>query len=351
MVNRSSTPVGQRTYHTRRLDLYLYVDALRLWKSRLRFPLDRARLLRVTPNEDSGTPCHENRAFHTAVEAQIAMWDKLKGAWTKFSAENGSIMAAALSFYGFMTVLPALLLAVAVLGYVVGSSQSAFDTVSSLFGRITPGTNPMITSILRGLVKTRGGITAVGIVTLVWSSSQIFTTMQQAFNDVWEVGKQPGFIYTVVKAIVLLIGIGILFLLSVGSTSIVSYSLSPSVMSSAAAVLTAIGSIIVALIFDIALFTLLYRFVPNARVSWRSALIAGLLAGLVWEGAKQIFRVYLAHFGNYNSLYGSLGGIIILILWIYYSSVILLYFAELAYVDEYGVVDKHEEAERMQKSP
>lgn len=282
------------------------------------------------------------------------MWNKLKVAWENFSAENGNLKAAALSFYGFTTVLPLLLLAVTILAFVVGSSQRAFTTVSGFFSTLAPTSSAMIRSVLGGIVRARGTIALFSILALVWTSSQIFVVMQQLFNAIWEVKRKPGFIHREVKAIALLIGLGALFVLSVAATSVVSYLSSSALLgrtlSGAGAVASVVGSLLVASIFDVALFTLIYRFVPDTRTSWRAALFGGIIGGIAWEVTKQAYRVYLQHFNHYDALYGSLGGVIILVLWIYYSSMILVFGAELAYADETVGMERHEEAEPVRKS-
>jgi len=72
------------------------------------------------------------------------------------------------------------------------------------------------------------------------------------------------------------------------------------------------------------MFVLIYRYLPNARVTWRAALFGGVITGLLWEIFKKGFAVYLAHFGNFNKAYGALGGVFLLITWISYSCLVLL---------------------------
>jgi len=80
-------------------------------------------------------------------------------------------------------------------------------------------------------------------------------------------------------------------------------------------------------------FTVVYGIVPNIPIPWRTAAIAGATAGLLWEVAKRLYTSYLlAHGAAYDQLYGPIGSIIGLVIWIYYSSVILVLGAELASV-------------------
>jgi len=79
-------------------------------------------------------------------------------------------------------------------------------------------------------------------------------------------------------------------------------------------------------------FVLCYLILPDRRIGWRPALIGGVAAGMLWELAKQGFAFYVANFVDYNSIYGSLGGLVILVMWVYLSAVMLLLGAEVASV-------------------
>ena len=85
---------------------------------------------------------------------------------------------------------------------------------------------------------------------------------------------------------------------------------------------------------SILMFGLVYRIVPNCPVSWRNALLGGFFAGAAWEAAKYLFALYAAHYANYNKVYGSLGAIVSLMFWAYYSATILLLGAEIAAKEE-----------------
>lgn len=269
----------------------------------------------------------------------LGAWDVIKGTAKKFGAENGTLIAAAISFYAILSLLPLLLLAVSVLGYVVGSSDKAFSTVSSMVGQFAPSSG-YVTDVLKGLVQQRGTIGLLGLVALLWTGSQYFMTLQTAMDDVYEVSDKPGFIKGRLKAIALVIGFGILFALSLVSGSAVRFG--------GSWVIGLLGGLI-GLIVSVLMFAMVYKFVPDASVSWKSALLGGVFAAIVWTIAKELYVLYLTYIAHFNKLYGSLGSIIVLIIWIYYSSMILVFGAEMAYVNDHGPQDQPEEAERMDR--
>ncbi len=262
----------------------------------------------------------------------------LKGTIKRFGAKNGSMIAAAISFYGILSVFPLLLLGVAVLAFVIGASDRAFDAVIRFFNSFMP-TSTFVIDTLRGLVNSRGAIGIMGIVGLLWTGSQLFVTMQNALNNVWEVVSESGYIKTRIKAILMVIVFGLFLLLSMGSSAAVSWlqsGLSDGALSGVTSVLLSILAIVLGLVFAVAMFVVLYEYLPDSDVHWRSAVIGALFAGIAWTIAKELYRIYVTYYADFNKLYGSLGGVVLLILWIYYSSVILILGAELAYANQHG---------------
>jgi membrane protein len=80
------------------------------------------------------------------------------------------------------------------------------------------------------------------------------------------------------------------------------------------------------------MFSVIYRYLPSpsANVTWKAAGIAGGIVALLWEAAKQAFAFYTSKYANYDKVYGTLGGVVGLVFWIYYTSMILLLGAEIA---------------------
>lgn len=259
----------------------------------------------------------------------------IKGTVKKFGTENGSLIAAAISFYATLSLLPLLLLAVSVVGYLLGSSERAFSTVTNLAGQFIPSTE-FIDATLHGLIQARGTIGIIGLVALLWTGSQLFVTLQLAMNDIWEVERKPGFIVSKLKAILLELVFGVCMALSIGSTSLVAlaHSLVPQLASGPLGLLLRIVAFVLGLAFAILMFLIVYKYAPSEKVAWRSALAGAVFAGAAWTIAKELYALYL-EYADFSKLYGSLGSVVILILWIYYSSVILVMGGELAYVSEH----------------
>lgn len=271
----------------------------------------------------------------------------------KYGSEDGSIIAAAISFYALLSLLPLLLLAVSVIGYIIGSSDKAFYTVVGFFNSFIPAST-FVEGTLRGLVAARGTIGWIGILSLLWTGSQYFMTLETTLDDIWNVGEKPGFIKMRIKAIILVLLFGVFLALSIGSSSVTALlqhlnTIGTGSLSAVVSILLWMLGFLISLLFAILMFAVVYKLIPDTEVQWRSVLVGATLAGTAWVIAKELYGLYLAHLADFNELYGSLGGAIILIIWIYYSSMIMAFGAELAYVYEHGAREKPEEAERMEK--
>ena len=84
------------------------------------------------------------------------------------------------------------------------------------------------------------------------------------------------------------------------------------------------AGLLLILLFDVALFAVVYRYVPTRRVEWGSVLAGSLATALLWEVAKELFRLYIEDVGVYSAVYGSLGVTIAMMMWIYYTAIVFV---------------------------
>jgi membrane protein len=257
----------------------------------------------------------------------------------KYLEDGGPLIAAAISFFGLLSVIPLVLFGVWGLGHFL-SSELAFrhvvDYMTEYLPAMTDGLKDHLVNYLQELVDSHGTIGWLGVAGLLWSGSQGFVVLEQAMNIALRVPERRSFLES------RLLGVGMI-LLAGGSLA-----LSLAITSALAAIqnytipflhwsprdlprLWSLVGAVVPLLLAILSFTVIYRVVPNTRMPWRAAAIAGLVAGLLWDGAKRLFTYYLAR-NLYDLIYGPIGGLIGLVFWIYYSSVILVLGLELAAV-------------------
>lgn len=174
----------------------------------------------------------------------------------------------------------------------------------------------------------------VGFLFLTLTVVALLTTIEKTFNHIWGITKHRAFIprFTVYWSIItigpVLLGIS----LSVTS-ALQSHKLVHEVLA-----LSGMEHFLVAKIpwlITFVMFTAMYMIMPNTKVKFRSALVGGIIGGALWELAKIGYTIYVAKVVNYSKIYGSLGMIPILLIWIYYTWVVVLIGAELSFADQH----------------
>jgi membrane protein len=126
-------------------------------------------------------------------------------------------------------------------------------------------------------------------------------------------------------------GTGILFLLSLGASAIVTFMRGALNLPATNDAKVYLSGRIIAFVLMFTVFLLLYKLVPNIKTYWRNVWLGALLATVLFELARTIFLFFLQNFANYQIIYGSITSIIILLIWIYYSAFILILGAEFTF--------------------
>ena len=254
-----------------------------------------------------------------------------KEVWREFCKDNGFLLAAAVSFYAFLSLFPLLLVAVGVLGYVLRSPAHAEAFLTHSLGGLIVG--PTTMSIIGDVIHGRSAATGIGFVLLLWSGTSAAVVLDQAINLAWKTEGMRGYVKRRAIALLTLAVTGVLMSISFGITALIHSvrASSPEFLYRLTHVWGLLGYAIAAMA-SVALFTMIYKLLPRARVTWRTALVGGLFAGLLWEIAKHAFTFYVLHWAGYNKVYGSLGSVILLMIWINYSAIIAIGGAKFASV-------------------
>ncbi len=259
----------------------------------------------------------------------------LRQSVTRFTKMRGSEAAAGLAYYALFSLFPLTLLLAALLGYIL-SSDVAYARASTFIRSIFPFSGGIIDKNLQAVFKERGAIGIVGLLGLLWAASGYFTVLANGVNLAWPKIKLRGFVQSRLVGLAMMGALFLLLLLSLFSTTLISLLpyLQTGNASSQSGSGQSLGWIIlirlVSALFTYLLFLLLYRWVPNKTVPWKPVLIGSLVAAIAWEAAKLIFAWYLSSgLARYATVYGSLGTLIALLVWIYFSNLIFLFGAYL----------------------
>jgi membrane protein len=266
----------------------------------------------------------------------------LKRTVSEFKDDNLTDWAAALTYYGILSLFPGLLLLVSILGLVGASAtQPLIDNLSA----VAPGAaKDIATNAIRGLQSSRGssGVLAiVGGAAALWSASNYVGAFMRASNAIYEVGE--GRPFWKVRPLQLAVTLVMVLLLALCALAVVlTGPLAQSagdvvgLGSTAVAVWNIAKWPVIAVIF-MTMLGLLYYAAPNVRhprAPWVSP--GAIVAVLIWLVASAAFAFYVANFGSYNKTYGALGGVIVFLTWLWISNIAVLLGAELNAETERG---------------
>jgi membrane protein len=258
----------------------------------------------------------------------------LKRTFKQFSEDQLTTWAAALTYFGVLSLFPMLLAMVSLLG-VIG--PSATQPLLDNLGTVAPGpAKDILTNVLNSLEANQGGsliALLIGLAVAIWSASGYIGAFMDASNNVWDAPegrpiwkKIPiRLAITVVLLILLTItGLGVVFTGPVAQKAGDIIGLGDTFVS-----VWSIAKWPVLLLIVSFMISLLYWACPNVKqpgFPWVTP--GGLLAVVLWLAASALFAFYVANFASYNKTYGSLGGVIVFLTWLWITNIIILLGAE-----------------------
>ena len=262
-------------------------------------------------------------------------WATLKRTVREFSNDNLTDWAAALTYYGVLSIFPGLVLLASVLGLI---GQSAIEPIIDSLGGIAPGpARQILTDSLRSLGRdgqAAGTLAIVGLAGALWSASGYVAAFMRASNSIYDVPEGRPIWKTLPLRLAVTVVVGAM--LAAGALIVVFTGEAAEWMGNligAGDTAVTVWSIakwpVLALLVSAILGTL-YWASPNARqagIRWISP--GGFVAVLLWILASLGFAVYAANFGSYNKTYGTLGGVAVFLVWLLISNIAILLGAEL----------------------
>ena len=256
----------------------------------------------------------------------------------EMSADDATHMAAGVAYYALFSLFPLLLGLIAVFSFFLESDTVRAELTEFVIDFL-PGSEAFVHDNVQAVFQLRGALGLVAILGLLWSGSAIFGAVNRAVNRAWDVHQDRPFYIGKPRQLVMALGIGILFVLSTGIATFVRVAgrLAEFDVSALAFLVDTLGRVLLqgsSFLFTLMIFLILYKYLPNTRTYWRFIWPGAVVAGGLFELAKYIFITYLNAFATYDTVYGSIAPVIVLLVWTYVSALILILGAELS--SEYG---------------
>ncbi|MGI8579016.1 MAG: YihY/virulence factor BrkB family protein [Solirubrobacteraceae bacterium] len=273
----------------------------------------------------------------TGAEQKTGLFATVKRTFTEFSEDNLTDWAAALTYYGLLSMFPALIAMVSVIG-LVGDPATVTKTLTDIVMKVSPGS---ASQTLSGPIKsitsssgTAGIMVIVGIAAALWSASGYVGAFMRASNVIYETPEGRGFLklrpLQMLVTLVMIILLVLVALSLVLTGPVVKAVAGPLGVGDTAVSIWNIAKWPVLLLVVIGIFSVLYYSSPNVKLpGFRSVLPGATFALVVWIVASVAFAFYVANFGSYNKTYGTLGGVISFLVWLWLTNVALLLGMEL----------------------
>jgi membrane protein len=253
----------------------------------------------------------------------------LAGAVSQTFRSDSTITAAAIAYFTLFSLFPLILLSLAIASFTLGPWVDPQVIVQKI-EFVAPALGQLLGPNIDEIIRARGPVTIVALVSLIWSASSLFYMLTGALNQIWAIKRR--------RPVWKRRGLAILFVVAFVGPTLFLASFAGSAIANLRAWLpeqlvpiAGGASVALAILLDIALFTLLYLMLPRATPSWRAVLPGAIGAGLLWELAKKAFLFFVSTYMSVSNLvYGSVTAIIAILTWAYLSGLIFLFGAYLS---------------------
>jgi membrane protein len=279
------------------------------------------------------------RPKRPAQARKRGIWPLLVQTFEDWKEDKATRLAAALAFYTALSIAPLLVVSIAISGLALGQEAARGEIVGELQGVVGAESARTIDSMIEGANKPRTGIiaTVFGVLILLFGASGVFAELQGALNTIWEVEPKPrGGFWGVVRerflSFAMVIVLAFLLLVALVMNSVLAL-LGKWVAGALPGGATLWHAVTFLVSLGVATFTfvLVFKFLPDVKIAWRDVWVGALVTAALFTLGKFLIGLYMGR-AAVASTYGAAGSVMVLLLWVYYSSQILFFGAELTQV-------------------
>jgi membrane protein len=282
----------------------------------------------------------------------VGLADYVRRVWDNSGEDNIFFLAGGISFNILLAIIPFLLLFATALTYLLNqSTQAATDEVVDLVNRfLPPSTSEPVTRVVASIIEARGTVGLYASIGFIWFSTRLFGSLRSILNAIFDIEIDRGIIDGKLYDVKVTIVSSLLF---VAYTALSAYLAIAS--SRGVAVLAAVGlrkdvmgsveytlGRVIAFVFIAALFYGLYKYLPYKKMRWQTAFVACAFTGIMFEIAKSGFASYVTSFKPGSLYTGTIAALVIVVLWVYYASMVFILGGEVAQVYELRYVRKRQ---------
>lgn len=262
------------------------------------------------------------KSWGKLLQEMIATWNR----------HGATAQSAALAFYTIFSLAPVLVVVIALAGAVFGKEQVRGQIFQEFQGLMGDEAALLVQQVLQSAARPGSGrwATLIGVVTLLLGATAVFGQLQDALNTVWGVAAKPGAVLTTLLrkrllSFTVLLALGFLLGVSLVLSAVLSVfsgyldRLLPLPVEALEAANFLLSFVIVTL-----LFAMIYRLLPDVKLEWRDVWLGSIVTALLFVIGKSLIGLYLGRTGV-ASAYGAAGSLVVVLLWVYYSSLIFFF--------------------------
>jgi len=244
-------------------------------------------------------------------------------------------LSAELAYYFFFSLFPIMLFITPMLSFFGDEQEIVNGVLTQLGTAIPPEAQALVADVVRSVVTTNApGLMSIGALLALWAGSNVFNNLINSLNKAYDIEETRPFwkrrLIAMAMVIVAGLVVGTSTIAVVVGDRIIDWAGALFGLDASTRVLLIVAQYVIAFVMLVGMAWVTYRVLPNTRQNWRHILAGALFTTIVWAIVTLGFKIYVVNFGNYSATYGTIGGIIVLLTWMYLTMVVLLAGGELA---------------------
>ncbi|WP_018477425.1 YihY/virulence factor BrkB family protein [Pontibacter roseus] len=267
-------------------------------------------------------------------------WEITKQTFKKFIDDNPLDYAAIIGFYTIFSLPAVLIITIRIAGSVFGQEAVRGEVVRQVGGMVGHQSAEQVQSIIENANQSEASTigTIVGVLVMAFSATTVFVALQDSLNAMWKVKAKPekGWVKLVVGRVLslaLVVSFGFLLLVSLSIDVVLGlvYDYLRQELSGIAVYLVTIGNLLVSVLIATIIFAAIFKVLPDAKTRWSNVWVGAVVTAILFTLGKYVLNIYFQH-DPLADTYGAAGSLVLILVWVYYTSIIFLLGAEFTQV-------------------
>lgn len=289
---------------------------------------------RSAPDRTESGRTAPGRTAETPVQIPPKGWWQItRRAFKESSADNVPMLAGGVAFFAFLAIFPAVIAAITLYG-LIADPQTVARQAQALASGLPQQAQPLLTDQIQQITQGSGGALSFGLVVsllaALWSASGGVNNLIKAVNVAYDEEETRGFVKLRGTSLVLTLGAIVFVLLTLALVAVVPAVLDALPLGVVGTVLAQVVRWLLLVLVLVVALGVIYRIAPDRdapQIRWVST--GAIVAAVLWIAGSLVFSLYVNNFGKYGNTYGALAGVVVLLLWLYLTSYVVLLGAEI----------------------